>query len=131
MSIKGSREMQILVVDDDPFAGEMIKLTLEALDYDVLLVEHALAAIEQLQAEQPIELIISDMNMPMISGIEFFQTLRGQGIVTPFILLTGDDPGPLQQQEPALNACMLKDFSLDETLPEVIEQVMRAHKGRA
>ena len=123
--------MQILVVDDDPFAGEMIKLTLEALDYDVLLVEHALAAIEQLQAEQPIELIISDMNMPMISGIEFFQTLRGQGIVTPFILLTGDDPEPLQQQEPALNACMLKDFSLDETLPEVIEQVMRAHKGRA
>lgn len=123
--------MQILVVDDDPFAGEMIKLTLEALDYDVLLVEHALAAIEQLQTEQPIELIISDMNMPMISGIEFFQTLRGQGIVTPFILLTGDDPGPLQQQEPALNACMLKDFSLDETLPEVIEQVMRAHKGRA
>lgn len=123
--------MQILVVDDDPFAGEMIKLTLEALDYDVLLVEHALAAIEQLQAEQPIELIISDMNMPMISGIEFFQTLRGQGIVTPFILLTGDDPAPLQQQEPALNACMLKDFSLDETLPEVIEQVMRAHKGRA
>ncbi|HQR95276.1 MAG: response regulator [Gammaproteobacteria bacterium] len=123
--------MQILVVDDDPFAGEMIKLTLEALDYDVLLVEHALAAIEQLQAEQPIELIISDMNMPMISGIELFQTLRGQGIVTPFILLTGDDPEPLQQQEPALNACMLKDFSLDETLPEVIEQVMRAHKGRA
>ncbi len=123
--------MQILVVDDDPFAGEMIKLTLEALDYDVLLVEHALAAIEQLQAEQPIDLIISDMNMPMISGIELFQTLRGQGIVTPFILLTGDDPEPLQQQEPALNACMLKDFSLDETLPEVIEQVMRAHKGRA
>ncbi len=123
--------MQILVVDDDPFAGEMIKLTLEALDYDVLLVEHALAAIDQLQAEHPIELIISDMNMPMISGIELFQTLRAQGIATPFILLTGDDPAPLKQQEPALNACMLKDFSLDETLPKVIEQVMRAHKGRA
>lgn len=123
--------MHILVVDDDPFAGEMIQITLQALDYEVTLVEHALAAIEQLQTDATINLVISDMNMPMISGIELFQTLRAQGIFLPFILLTGDDPEPLKQQEPALNACMLKDFSLDETLPEVIEQVMLAHKENA
>ncbi len=123
--------MQILVVDDDPFAGELITLTLEALDYEVIMAEHALAALELLQPAHQIELVISDMNMPMVSGIELFQTLRAQGIDLPFILLTGDDPEPLQQQEPALNACLLKDFSLDETLPQVIEQVMLAHKGSA
>ncbi len=123
--------MQILVVDDDPFAGELITLTLEALDYEVIMAEHALAALELLQPAHQIELVISDMNMPMVSGIELFQTLRAQGIDLPFILLTGDDPAPLQQQEPALNACLLKDFSLDETLPQVIEQVMLAHKGSA
>lgn len=123
--------MQILVVDDDPFSSELIKLTLEALDYNVFLAEHALAAIEQLQLDNNIELIISDMNMPMVSGIELFQTLRAQGVSIPFILLTGDDPAPLKQQEPALNACMLKDFSLAETLPDMIEQVMRAYKGDA
>lgn len=123
--------MQILVVDDDPFSSELIKLTLEALDYNVFLAEHALAAIEQLQLDNNIELIISDMNMPMVSGIELFQTLRAQGVSIPFILLTGDDPAPLKQQEPALNGCMLKDFSLDETLPDMIEQVMRAYKGDA
>lgn len=123
--------MQILVVDDDPFSSELIKLTLEALDYNVFLAENALAAIEQLQLDNNIDLIISDMNMPMVSGIELFQTLRDQGVSIPFILLTGDDPAPLKQQEPALNACMLKDFSLDETLPDMIEQVMRAYKGDA
>ena len=78
--------MQILVVDDDPFAGELITLTLEALDYEVIMAEHALAALELLQPAHQIELVISDMNMPMVSGIELFQTLRAQGIDLPFIL---------------------------------------------
>jgi CheY-like chemotaxis protein len=121
--------MHILVVDDDPFAAEMIQATLEAFDYRVSLAQHALDAMEQWQAAQDIALIISDMNMPMVTGIELYQMLKTQGLSVPFILLTGDDPEPLRQQEPGLSACMIKDFSLDETLPAAIALAMQAQTG--
>jgi CheY-like chemotaxis protein len=121
--------MQILVVDDDTFAAEVIQATLEAFDYQVSLAENALDAMEQWQANEQIKLIISDMNMPMVSGIELYQMLKAQGSQLPFILLTGDDPEPLHQQEPGLSACVLKDYNLDEHLPAVISRVLRTSQG--
>jgi CheY-like chemotaxis protein len=121
--------MNILVVDDDPLAGEMIVATLESFDHQVSLATHALEALELLADSAHIDLMISDMNMPMVSGLELFDMLRDQGNAIPFILLTGDDPEPLLIQQPALDACVLKDFSLDETLPEMIAQVMARHTG--
>jgi CheY-like chemotaxis protein len=64
------------------------------------------------------------MNMPMVSGIDLFRELRDQGSALPFILLTGDEPAGLLLQEPRLDACLLKDFSLEETLPQVMAEVL-------
>lgn len=121
--------MNILVVDDDALAGEMIGATLEMLDHNVMLAENGIEAIDHINDHPELNLIISDMNMPMMSGIELFHTLLESGVNLPFILLTGDDPAPLLIQEPRLSACVLKDYSLDETLPTLIDSVMQAHQG--
>ena len=121
--------MNILVVDDDALAGEMIGATLEMLDHTVILAENGIEAIDRMNDHPELELIISDMNMPMMSGIELFHTLIEHGITLPFILLTGDDPEPLLAQEPRLSACVLKDYSLDESLPPLIDSVMQGHRG--
>jgi len=121
--------MKILVVDDDALAGEMTGAVLEGAGHEVVLAEDAMAAAELLNGDAAIEMVISDMNMPMVSGIDLFRELRAQGNRMPFILLTGDDPaGPLAQ-EPALDACLLKDFSLDETLPQVMAAVLARRNG--
>ena len=116
--------MKILVVDDDAMAGEMTGAVLEGLEHVVILAEDGIDAAGKLDADPAIELIISDMNMPMVSGIELFRELRQQGVNLPFILLTGDDPVMLRQQEPGLDACVMKDFMLDESLPPLIAQVL-------
>jgi CheY-like chemotaxis protein len=121
--------MDILLVDDDPLAGEMIAATLEMLDHTVILAENGIEAIEQVENNPNLNLIISDMNMPMMTGIELFHTLLENHVLLPFILLTGDNPTPLLTQEPRLSACILKDSSLDETLPVLINRVMQAHQG--
>ena len=56
--------------------------------------------------------------------------LREQGNTLPFILLTGDAPDGLRASEPRLDACLLKDFNLDETLPLVIRDVLTRY-GKA
>ena len=123
--------MNILVVDDDPLAAAMVAAVLEALGHTVLQAENAIEAAEQLNAHSDIALVVSDMNMPMVSGIDLFRELRAQGNLLPFILLTGDAPEGLLAQEPRLDACLTKDFSLDEALPQVIAQVLAQHPPAA
>jgi CheY-like chemotaxis protein len=130
LASKGSN-MNILVVDDDPLAAAMVAMVLEGLGHSVLQAENAIDAAEQLNAHSNIALVVSDMNMPMVSGIDLFRELRAQGNLMPFILLTGDAPEGLLAQEPRLDACLTKDFSLDEALPQVIAQVLAQHPPAA
>ena len=123
--------MNILVVDDDPLAAAMVAAVLEALGHTVLQAENAIEAAEQLNAHSDIALVVSDMNMPMVSGIDLFRELRAQGNLLPFILLTGDAPEGLLAQEPRLDACLTKDFSPDEALPQVIAQVLAQQRPTA
>lgn len=116
--------MRVLVVDDDPFAGEMTAAVLEDLGYDCRLAENGVEAMEMLAGGDSFGLVISDLNMPLVSGIDLFRELRSQGIGLPFILLTGDDPDGPRAQEPELDACLLKDFGLEESLPRVIADVL-------
>jgi CheY-like chemotaxis protein len=122
--------MRILVVDDDAMAGEMTGAVLEEMGHEVILSEDGVDAAGKLNADSGIEMVISDMNMPMVSGIDLFRELREQGSDLPFILLTGDEPAGLLAQEPRLDACVLKDFSLEETLPQVLAAVL-AKRGVA
>ena len=119
--------MLILVIDDDPLAGEMTGAVLEEAGHRVILAENGLDAVDRLADHPAIALIISDMHMPLMSGIDLFRELRQQGSPRPFILLTGDEPDGLLAEEPALDACLVKDFTLEENLPRVIAEVLARH----
>lgn len=112
--------MRILIVDDDSLAGEIAAAILEETGHECLLAENGVEALEKLAEEPAIELVVSDLNMPLLSGLDPFQELRGQGLATPFVLLTGDDPEPLMAREPGLAGCLMKDASLEETLPRLV-----------
>ena len=122
--------MRILVVDDDALAGEMTQAVLEDIGHEVFFVENGIEALKNLAADSEVEIVISDLNMPFLSGIDLFRELREQGLTLPFILLTGDDPKEAQCEEPNLDACLLKDFSLEESLPAMMSQVLDQHRQK-
>lgn len=116
--------MRILVVDDDVLTGEIVSVVLESYGHEVILAENGVEAVEKLNSYSDIGLIISDMNMPMISGIDLFRELKEQGSAIPFILLTGDEPSAFLSQEPRIDACIVKDFNLKDSLVDAIDKVM-------
>lgn len=116
--------MQVLVVDDDALASEMIAAVLEDEGHQVFQTENAIDALALLGQEAGIALVVSDMNMPFMSGVDLYHELQSQGSQLPFILLTGDDPKAAWAQAPTINACIMKDFSMEETLPAAISNVM-------
>ncbi|GGW56982.1 MULTISPECIES: response regulator [Halomonadaceae] len=114
--------MRILVVDDDPLAGEMTAALLEFQGHETVLAEDAMEAMRQLEAHKDVALIVSDMHMPLVSGVELLEMLREQQVHLPFILLTGDTPTAALMQTPGLSACLQKDAELDTTLGQAVAQ---------
>ncbi|RBI67709.1 response regulator [Vreelandella sulfidaeris] len=116
--------MHILVVDDDPLAGEMIAALLESQGHTASLACDAMEAVDQLDTRHDIGLIISDMHMPLISGLALLAMLREQDNHLPFILLTGDTPDEALCRTPGLSACLSKDAELASSLAAAVNQAL-------
>jgi CheY-like chemotaxis protein len=115
--------MRILIVDDDPLAGELAAAVLEEAGHQCLLAENGVAALELLAADPDLDLVVSDMNMPLIGGLDLLRELRELGRATPFVLLTGEDPGPLREHNPGLAGVLAKDETLEESLPALVARI--------
>jgi len=117
--------VHILVVDDDALSGEMTAAVLDAAGHTTTLAENGLDAGHALADHPETKIIVSDMHMPLVSGIDLFRSLREDGVTLPFVLLTGDDPDVLSLEEPGLDACLAKDETLETTLVEAVALLLR------
>lgn len=79
-------QKRILVVDDDKMNLRRTSLILEK-QYDVLLTESGREALEKLKVET-VDLILLDIAMPGMSGIETFGRIKEMGLEIPVIFLT-------------------------------------------
>ncbi len=115
---------KILVVDDDPFAAELTGITLESLGYEIVLAEGGFDALEKIGEDPLIKIVVSDMNMPMITGAELFEELRKAGMNQPFVLLTGEEAEALKNSYPNIDAIITKDENFQDVLPRLIEEFL-------
>jgi CheY-like chemotaxis protein len=81
--------MRILVVDDDKTTRKMLSLILKSKGYDVVTAENGMDGLQKLGLEQ-INLILTDMNMPYMDGIEFTKQVRANPDFShiPIVMLT-------------------------------------------
>ena len=79
-------EKTVLVVDDDKMNLRRTTLVLEK-QYNVLLAESGRKALDMLKSEK-VDLILLDIAMPGMNGIETFERIRESGLEIPVIFLT-------------------------------------------
>ena len=91
---------RILLVDDHEMARETLKLYLEHHGYACHEAEHGAAALAWLEKGQHVDLIVSDNQMPVMTGWEFFIQVRANPHYSsiPFILYTGNITEEMQRQ---------------------------------
>ncbi len=114
----------ILVVDDDEFTAELTGMILESEGYDVVIAVGGLEALEKMAGNPAISMVVSDMNMPFIDGVQLFAELREQGFIQPFVLLTGEEAAPLRLANPGMDGVLTKDEDLQDALPEMVESLL-------
>jgi len=79
---------RILFVDDDPKAGELMARFTEEAEFDCQVFQDPVAALDYFK-QHPVQLIVSDLRMPGMSGTELLQAVREQDNSIPFIIITG------------------------------------------
>ena len=77
-----------LIVDDEKIIREILKNTLERERFDVLLAESGVAALKLLSSKQ-VDVVISDIQMPEMSGMDLLSQIKAHYPDLPVIMITG------------------------------------------
>jgi DNA-binding response OmpR family regulator len=88
----GGGGVSVLVIDDDPVTAELIEVALEPLSAHCELISDGRAALQRLESV-PVDLVVLDVRLPRVSGMEVLQALRRDPMwmTTPVIVVTACD----------------------------------------
>jgi two-component system KDP operon response regulator KdpE len=110
---------KILVVDDEPQIREAIQRSLVARDYDVELAADGAVALD-LAAASPPDLVVLDLNMPVLDGLEFCRRIRTWSSVPIIVLSVRDEePDKIAALDLGADDYLTKPFGTGELLARV------------
>lgn len=109
--------LRVLVVDDEPPIRRFLRTSLSAQGYRVIEAENGLAVLT-LMANHPPDVIILDLGLPDIDGIEVIRRLRDGGATVPIVVLTSrtDESGKVRALDLGADDYVTKPFGMDELL---------------
>jgi DNA-binding response OmpR family regulator len=110
----------VLVVDDDPMVREVEAQILRLHGYTVLEAESAAQALRLAAEATPIHLLITDLSMPGVDGLELTRQFRTRHPTTPMLMVSGSLP-LLRDRTQDLDQFefLAKPFAFDELLNKV------------
>lgn len=117
----------ILTVDDSPSIRQMIKVVLEPAGHSVIEAGDGAQGLAKAQVTRP-DLVITDLNMPVMNGLELIRALRKQPTLVgmPIVFLTTESNDKLKQEAKSAGATgwITKPFK-PEQLVSVVARLVR------
>ena len=109
---------QILIVDDSNAIRQSMRYVMETAGYDVIEASNGKEALSAIQPQT--KLVISDINMPEMNGIDLIKTLRCDGNykTIPIIILTTESQENMKQKgkEAGATAWVVKPFPPEQLI---------------
>ncbi|TIP04731.1 MAG: response regulator transcription factor, partial [Mesorhizobium sp.] len=122
-----NQTVSILVVDDEPPIRKLLRVGLGSQGYTVSEASNAKAAIELLQTERP-DLILLDLGLPGMTGLELLGKWRGESLDIPVVILSSrtDEAGIVSALELGADDYVTKPFGMNELVARI--RVALRHK---
>jgi two-component system, OmpR family, KDP operon response regulator KdpE len=118
---------RILVVDDEPQITRVLRTSLSSHGYEVSVANDGEAALKAMQDVNP-DLIVTDLSMPRMTGIELCESIRDRSQV-PIIVLSvrGEDKSKIEALDKGADDYVTKPFSINELLARIRANLRRAN----
>lgn len=122
---------QILVAEDDRSVRDSLTNALELKGFDVIASKDGQEALEQIERADP-DLLLLDVMMPQVDGIEVCRRLRGQGNDLPILILTAREEAPdrVLGLDAGADDYMTKPYNLDELFARIRALLRRSGGGK-
>src|ERR671914_416700 len=123
---------RLLLVEDDPTLRQALTFNLAREGYEVATAADGEAALEAARSER-LDLVLLDVMLPGLSGVEVLRVLRREGVATPVIILSakGDEIDRVVGLKVGADDYVSKPFSRPELLARVEAVLRRERRGSA
>jgi two-component system alkaline phosphatase synthesis response regulator PhoP len=121
---------KVLIIEDEPDMVLGLKDNFEFEGYEVLTASDGQTGLERARTQKP-DLLILDIMLPKLSGLEVCKTLRGEGFEAPIVMLTarGQEIDKVVGLELGADDYVTKPFSIRELLARV-RAILRRSEGK-
>jgi two-component system KDP operon response regulator KdpE len=111
--------MRILIADDDPQILRPLRVTLRARGYEIFTADDGAQALEMAAENHP-DLVVLDLGMPKLDGVEVIQGLRGWTQI-PILVVSGrtDAADKVDALDAGADDYVTKPFAIDELLARI------------
>jgi len=118
--------LKVLVVDDEPPIRKLLRMGLSTQGYEILEASNGKMSLELL--EQKPDLVILDLGLPDMQGLELLRMMRSRNEAVPIVVLSsrGDEVGKVQALDLGADDYITKPFSVRELLARVRAVMRRA-----
>lgn len=113
----GPAPVRVLVVDDEPAIRRFLRTSLGSQGYDVLEAADAHSALAQL-SRNAVDVLVLDLGLPDMDGIEVIRQLREEGSAVPIIVLSSrsDETAKVRALDLGADDYVTKPFGMDELI---------------
>jgi two-component system OmpR family response regulator/two-component system copper resistance phosphate regulon response regulator CusR len=112
--------MQVAIVEDDPVIGRAVSTAIRQAGHECTWIPDGAAAVEA-DTLLASDLVVLDLMLPKVGGLDVLRAARSRGIRTPVIVLTarGTVPDKLEGFEAGADDYLVKPFEMDELLARI------------
>jgi DNA-binding NtrC family response regulator len=120
-------QKSVLIADDERMIREYFGAVLSSYDMEVVAVANGAEAWKQLE-ERRFDLVISDIQMPIMGGIELLRSIRERSPEQAVILITGAAPDEVVDEGTALGAFFLRKPMSVAEIEDAVEAILGVRK---
>ncbi len=116
----GPTPTRVLVVDDEPAIRRFLKASLGAQGFDIVEAQDAAGALAQM-ARSTVDVLVLDLGLPDMDGLDVIRKLRDEGSAVPIIVLSSrsDEVAKVRALDLGADDYVTKPFGVDELLARV------------
>lgn len=115
----------VLAVDDSETMRQMVKMTLQTGNYQVVLASDGEDALAKFNSTTPFDLVVTDINMPKLDGIGLIREIRLRNKDVPILALTTESEDSMRKKgaDAGANGWMTKPFKPAQFM-EVVSRII-------